>query len=130
MLNVRFGSKADISLHLNDMSAFRLQRPESRQSAHGQKQTYAVSRLANGTQHCSISVLMAESLHKLTDAEVRILISYSLKLIPAATLRDLQGSSEKRAKALDLATDVVVAQLGRANHELYRPEQLGGPLFG
>lgn len=80
---------------------------------------------------CSISVLMTDSLHKLTDAEVRILISYAIKLIPAATLRDLQhGSAEKRAKALELATDVVVAQMGRASHEVYRPEHGKGPLFG
>jgi hypothetical protein len=74
---------------------------------------------------------MEEALHELTDAEVRILVSYAIKLIPAATLRDLQqGSAEKRAMAIDLATDVVVAQLGRANHKIYRPKRGTGPLFG
>ena len=74
---------------------------------------------------------MLESMHKLTDDEVRFLIKYAVKLIPAAALRDLhQGSAEKRAMAMELATDVVVAQLGRANHEIYRPERREGPLFG
>jgi hypothetical protein len=74
---------------------------------------------------------MPESLHKLSEDEVHFLIKYALKLIPAGTLRDMQtGAGEKRAAAVEVATDIVVAQLGRARHELYRPEREKGPLFG
>ena len=76
---------------------------------------------------CSVD----ESLHKLSDEEIHFLIKYALKLIPTGTLQDMQrGTPEKRAMALELATDVVMAQLGRADHQIYRPERDKGPLFG
>jgi hypothetical protein len=74
---------------------------------------------------------MPESFHKLTDDEVRFLIKYAVKMIPAATLQDLhRGSAEKRATALEVATDVVIGHLARAGHEIRRPERSKGPLFG
>jgi hypothetical protein len=74
---------------------------------------------------------MPDSMHKLNDAEVRFLMKYAVKLLPAATLRDLQqGSSTKREMALEMAADLLVAQLRRAGHEVYRPRRAEGPLFG
>ena len=74
---------------------------------------------------------MNESLHKLTQDELHFLIKYALKLIPTGTLQDMQrGTPEKREMALNIATDVVVAHMGRAGHEVYRPQRNAGPAFG
>jgi hypothetical protein len=74
---------------------------------------------------------MPESFHKLADEEIRFLIKYAVKMIPAGTLQDLQrGPAEKRAIALDVAADVVIGHLARGGHEIHRPQREKGPLFG
>ena len=74
---------------------------------------------------------MPESLHKLTEAELHFLIKFAIGRIPAGTLQGLhRGSAEMRERALGIATDIVVAQIGRAHHEVHRPIAKMGPLCG
>jgi hypothetical protein len=70
---------------------------------------------------------MAESQHHiLNDEELRILLSYCLKRLPASVLRDLQGSAENRQRALAVGTDIVISHLRQAKHEVLRPPALAG----
>jgi hypothetical protein len=74
---------------------------------------------------------MPESLHKLTEAELRFLIKFAISRISAGAFQGLhRGSVEKREQSLGIATDIVVAQLGRAHHEVYRPAVETEPLLG
>ncbi len=70
---------------------------------------------------------MAESQHHiLNDEELRILFSYCLKRLPASVIKDLQGSADKRERALAIGTDIVIQNLRQAKHLVLRPPPLAG----
>ena len=60
----------------------------------------------------------------LTEAETRHLVKYALKMLSPGLLRDMQsGVAVKRDPAVEIATDVVLGHLARANHKLVKMER-------
>lgn len=59
----------------------------------------------------------------ITNKDLRFKLKYGLMQISRQTLKDLSGSSDKRERALDLATDILIDQMKGWQFEA--PDPLG-----